>query len=147
VNGVGALLFLTLAITGAIVWWPGVNRLGHSMVPGKPAKSARFARRLHNALGVWTLALILIWAITAVYFSFPDPFERTIDYFDQDLTDAERPDALVRTLVNLHFGRSWGMAAKWAWVAFGLVPAVLLVTGGITWWVRVVQRRKTKPAV
>jgi len=147
VNGVGALLFLTLAITGAIVWWPGVSRLGHSMVPGKPAKSARFARRLHNALGIWALALILIWAITAVYFSFPDPFEQTIDYFDQDLTDAERPDALVRTLVNLHFGRSWGMAAKWAWVAFGLVPAVLLVTGGITWWVRVVQRRKTKPAV
>jgi uncharacterized iron-regulated membrane protein len=144
VNGVGALLFLTLAITGAVVWWPGVNRLGQSMLPGKPAKSARFARRLHNALGIWALALILIWAVTAVYFSFPDPFEATIDYFDNDLTDDQRPaDWLVRGLVNLHFGRSWGVAVKVAWIAFGLIPAVLFITGGITWWVRVVHRRRS----
>lgn len=142
VNGVGALLFLALAITGAIVWWPGVNRVGHSLLPGKPAKTARFARRLHNAIGIWVLALILIWAVTAVYFSFPDPFEGTIDYFDTDLTDDQRPgDWLVRLLVNLHFGRSWGMPVKLAWVALGLVPAVLFITGFITWWVRVVQRR------
>ncbi len=141
VNGIGALLFVLLVITGAIVWWPGVSRIGHSLLPGKPAKSARFARRLHNALGIWMLALIFIWAITAVYFSFPDPFERVIDYFDDDLTDFERPDGVVRTLVNLHFGRAWGMTVKWLWVVLGLVPAVLFVTGGITWWVRVVRRR------
>jgi len=146
VNGVGALLFLMLVITGAVVWWPGVNRLGHSLVPGKPAKSARFARRLHNALGIWILAFVLIWAVTAVYFSFPDPFERTIDYFDEDQTDAQRPDWLVRTLVNLHFGRAWGMTVKWLWVVFGLVPAALFVTGGITWWARVVRRRAA-PAI
>jgi uncharacterized iron-regulated membrane protein len=148
VNGVGALLFLVLTITGAIVWWPGVGRVGHSMIPGKPAKSARFARRLHNALGIWTLTLIFIWAITAVYFSVPDPFEWTIDYFDNDLTDAQRPgDGLVRALVNLHFGRSWGMPGKLAWVVLGLVPAVLFVTGCITWWVRVVRRRRADAAI
>ena len=142
VNGVGALLFLMLAITGAIVWWPGVNRVRHSLVPGKPTKSARFARRLHNALGVWVLALALVWAITAVYFSFPDPFEWTIDYFDDDLTDGQRPgDWLVRALVNVHFGRSWGMTVKVLWVVFGLVPAALFITGGITWWARVVRQR------
>ena len=144
VNGVGALLFLALTITGAIAWWPGVGRLGHSMVPGKPAKSARFARRLHNAVGIWTLALMLLWAITAVYFAFPDPFEWTIDYFDEDLTDGERPGAgFVRTVVNLHFGRAWGMPVKLAWVALGMVPAVLFVTGIITWWVRVMRRRSS----
>jgi uncharacterized iron-regulated membrane protein len=148
VNGVGALLFLTLAITGAIVWWPGVNRVGHSLVPGKPAKSARFARRLHNALGIWLLAFILLWAVTGVYFSFPDPFEATIDYFDEDLTDGERPgDWLVRLLVNIHFGRSWGMTVKYVWVVLGLVPAVLFITGGITWWVRVVRRQGAGVAV
>lgn len=148
VNGVGALLFLMLTMTGAIVWWPGVGRIGHNMLPGKPAKSARFARRVHNALGIWLLALIFIWALTAVYFSFPDPFERTIDYFDKDLTDAQRPgDGFVRALVNLHFGRSWGMTGKLIWVTFGLVPAVLFVTGCITWWVRVVRRQKAGAAM
>ena len=143
VNGVGALLFVMLAITGAIVWWPGVHRLGHSLLPGRPAKSARFARRLHNTLGIWMLALIFVWAVTAVYFSFPDPFERVVDYFDDDLSDFERPDAVVRTLVNLHFGRAWGLPVKLVWVVLGLVPAVLFITGGITWWSRVVRRRST----
>jgi uncharacterized iron-regulated membrane protein len=146
VNGVGALLFLTLAITGAVVWWPGVGRVGHSLVPGKPAKSSRFARRLHNALGIWMLALILLWAVTAVYFSFPDPFERVVDYFDDDLTDFERPDAVVRTLVNLHFGRAWGMPVKLAWVVLGLAPAAMFVTGAITWWARAVRRRSADSA-
>ena len=141
-SGVGALLFLVLVITGAIVWWPGTGRVAHNLSPGKPAKSARFARRLHNALGVWTLALMFIWALTAVYLCYPDPFEWTIDYFDADLNDDRRPaDWLVRLVVNLHFGRNWGMTVKYLWMALGLVPAVLFVTGFVTWWVRVVKRR------
>jgi uncharacterized iron-regulated membrane protein len=148
INGIGALLFLMLAITGAIVWWPGTGRVSHSLLPGKPAKSARFARRLHNANGIWVLALILIWAVTAVYFSFPDPFEATIDYFDKDLTDDRRPgDWLVRLLVNIHFGRNWGMTVKYVWVVLGLVPAALFITGGITWWARVVRRRGAEAAI
>jgi len=43
--------------------------------------------------------------------------------------------------VNLHFGRNWGMSVKWLWMVLGLVPAVLFVTGGITWYARVVRRR------
>jgi uncharacterized iron-regulated membrane protein len=148
VNGIGALLFLSLVITGAIVWWPGVGRLAHSMLPGAPAKSARFARRLHNSLGFWVFALLFVWAVTAVYLCFPDPFEWTIDYFDTDLTDDHRPgDWLVRLLVNLHFGRSWGMTVKWVWVVLGLVPATLFITGGITWWTRVVRRRAAGAAM
>ena len=154
VNGIGAVLFLSLVITGAIVWWPGVGRLSHSLLPGKPVKSARFARRLHNSLGFWVFALLLLWAVTAVYLCFPDPFEWTIDYFDTDLTDDRRPgDWLVRLLVNLHFGRSWGMSFKWAWMVLGSVPAALFITGGITWWARTVRRRnaladrQTEPAL
>ena len=148
VNGIGALLFVALTITGAIIWWPGVNRVGHALVPGKPAKTARFARRLHNTLGIWVLALIFVWAVTAVYFSFPDPFEATIDYFDKDFTDERRPgDWLVRLLVNIHFGRSWGMTVKVLWMVLGLVPAALFVTGFVTWWARVVRRRVADSAV
>ena len=148
VNGIGAVLFLSLVITGAIVWWPGVGRLSHSLLPGKPAKSARFARRLHNSLGFWVFALLLLWAVTAVYLCFPDPFEATIDYFDTDLTDDRRPaDWLVRLLVNLHFGRNWGMTVKWLWMVLGLIPAALFVTGFVTWYARVVKRRRAEDAM
>jgi len=147
ISGVGALLFLALVITGAIVWWPGVGRVKQNLLPGKPANSARFARRVHNALGFWTLALLFLWALTAIYLCYPDPFEWTIDYFDKDLSDGQRPaDWLVRLLVNLHFGRNWGMTVKWLWMVLGLAPAVLFVTGFITWWSRVVKRRTAEIA-
>jgi uncharacterized iron-regulated membrane protein len=142
VNGIGALAFLGLLITGAVVWWPGSSRWRSSIVPGKPAKSTRFAKRLHYALGFWSLALLFLWAITGAYFAFPDPVEGTMDYFDDDLTDASRPgEAIVRTLVNLHFGRFGGMTGRITWIILGLIPAVLFVTGFVTWWVRVRQRR------
>jgi uncharacterized iron-regulated membrane protein len=148
VNGIGALLFTALTITGAIVWWPGVGRLGHNLVPGKPAKTARFARRLHNAVGIWTFALLFMWAITAIYLCFPDPFEWTIDHFAPNLADSTRlRGGFVRTAVNLHFGRAWGMPVKVLWIVLGLVPAMLFVTGTVTWWVRVVRRRGADAAL
>jgi uncharacterized iron-regulated membrane protein len=141
-NGIGALCFLGLLITGAVVWWPGSSRWRSSIVPGRPAKSARFAKRLHYALGFWSLALLLMWAITGIYFAFPDPFEATMDYFDTDLTDVNRPgDSVVRTLVNLHFGRFGGMTGKVVWIIFGLIPTVLFVSGFLTWWLRIRGRR------
>jgi uncharacterized iron-regulated membrane protein len=38
------------------------------------------------------------------------------------------------------------MPVKLAWVAFGLVPAVLFITACITWWARVVRRRSAGSA-
>jgi uncharacterized iron-regulated membrane protein len=133
VNGFGALLFVTLLATGAVLWWPGRDRWRHSLWPGS-LRGPRFARRLHTALGFWSFALLFVWGITAVYFAFPEGFERTIDWFDADQTDAERPGAaVVSTLVRLHFGRFGGMTGRLAWVLLGLVPAILFVTGFITW--------------
>ena len=145
VNGIGALSFLTLAITGAVVWWPGVNRLGHSLVPGKPANSARFARRLHNALGIWLLALhthlggdgrlLLVSGSLRVDDRLlrrgPDRRSAT-----RRLARASAREPALRPIV-------WAWPSKWLGLPSGLVPAVLFITGGITWWVRVVRRRAT----
>jgi uncharacterized iron-regulated membrane protein len=141
VNGVGASLVLLLLVTGAISWWPGKDRWRHSLLPGRPASTRRFAQRLHNALGFWMFGLLFVWALTAVYFAFPDPFESTIDYFDHDLGDSDRPGQdVLATLVRLHFGRFGGMTGRLAWIVLGLVPTVLFVTGFIAWWRRPVRR-------
>jgi len=40
----------------------------------------------------------------------------------------------------LHFGNFAGTKTKGAWVALGLLPPFLFVTGAIMWWNRVVSR-------
>lgn len=143
INGVGGAFVIVLIGTGLVVWWPGRRRFWRSLAVGRPEVSQRFARQLHNSLGVYTFALLLVWAATAVYFAFPDIAERSIDYFDVDKTDGHRPgEAALLGLIQLHFGRFGGLGIRVLWVLLGLLPAVLFVTGFVLWWVRVVRRRK-----
>lgn len=139
-NGVGGALLIVLIVTGLVVWWPGWRRVGASLRPGRPEASRRFARQLHNVLGVLSCALLLVWAVTAVYFAFPELFERSIDFFDADPEDLQRPgEATLLELIRLHFGRFGGMGIRVSWVLLGLLPVALFITGIVLWWVRVVR--------
>jgi len=143
VNGIGGFLFLTLIATGVWIWWPGVRHLARGLMVGRPSATRRFLWRLHGVLGIWSLALLFVWAATAVYFAFPEPFERTIDFFDDDPNDTSRPgEAVLLAMIQLHFGRFGGLTIRFLWVALGLLPAVLFVTGFVLWWTR--TRRATE---
>jgi len=142
VNGVGGVLTMVLLLTGAVVWWQGKARWRHSLRLQRPVRSRRFVWQLHSFIGFWAFALLLCWALTAVYFAFPEPFEAAIDRLDPDLNDAERPgEALLLTLIQLHFGRFGGLEIRVLWAALGLLPAVLFVTGFYMWWRRVLRPR------
>jgi uncharacterized iron-regulated membrane protein len=142
INGIGGILFFVLILTGAWIWWPGTRNVVHSLKVGKPQASRRFVRQLHNLLGVLSFLLLFVWAITAIYFAFPEPFEGTIDYFDPDLNDLERPgEWVVLELIKLHFGRFGGLPVRFLWAALGLLPAILFITGFIYWWSGVARRR------
>jgi uncharacterized iron-regulated membrane protein len=139
VNGVGGLLVLALLLTGAVIWWPGKTRWRRSLVL-RPLGTRRFVWHLHSFIGFWAFALLLIWAATAVYFAFPEPFESTIDRFDADLNDSYRPgEAFLLTLIKLHFGRFGGLEIRVLWALLGLLPAALFITGFIMWWRRVLR--------
>ena len=139
-NGVGGMLVIVLVVAGLVVWWPGWRRVAAGLRIGRPEASRRFALQLHNVLGVVSCALLLIWAVTAVYFAFPDLFERSIDFFDPDLDDLHRPgEATLLGLIRLHFGRFGGLGIRVLWVLLGLLPVVLFVTGFVLWWGRVVR--------
>jgi len=147
VNGVGGAAVLGLIVTGAIIWWPGRRRVWHHLTIGRPAANRHFARRVHNALGVWSFAILFIWAATAFYFGFPDIFERTIDFFDSDLTDANRPgEPFLLGVIKLHFGRFGGLWIRYLYVLIGLIPAVLFATGFVLWWTRVMRRSAARNA-
>jgi uncharacterized iron-regulated membrane protein len=147
VNGLAGGLVTALFVSGAIIWWPGRRRWRLSMTTGPPEKSLRFAWRLHSALGFWSFALLFVWAITAIYFAFPVPVEKTIDYFDADLSDGDRPgEAVLLWLIQLHFGRFGGLWIRALWALLGLVPAILFISGFVVWWTRVVRRRLAPPS-
>jgi uncharacterized iron-regulated membrane protein len=142
INGIAGLLCMLLFVTGAVIWWPGKRRWKQSLLVSRPTKTRKFAWDTHSALGFWSLALLLIWAVTAVYFAFPEPFDWAMDLFDDDLTDAHRPgEFILLFLIKLHFGRFGGLGVRVLWTVLGLLPAVLFVTGFIMWWTRVVRRR------
>ena len=84
---------------------------------------------------------MLGWAVTGVYFAFPEPFEALFNALATDPSAVERPgEALLLTFIRLHFGRFGGLGIRITWVILGLVPAVLFVTGFVVWW------RRRRPA-
>jgi uncharacterized iron-regulated membrane protein len=141
INGVGGALFMILIATGAWVWWPGARNVRRALALGRPKATRRFLWQLHGFLGIWSLALLFVWAATAVYFAFPEPFEGAIDYFDEDQSDATRPgEGVLLGMIQLHFGRFGGLPIRVLWVILGLMPTVLFVSGFVLWWLR--QRRE-----
>jgi uncharacterized iron-regulated membrane protein len=140
VNGVGGFLVMALLLTGAVIWWPGKAHWRRSLVVRAPFGARGFVWHLHSFIGFWAFALLLIWASTAVYFAFPEPFEGAIDRFDDDLNDLYRPgEAVLLALIKLHFGRFGGLEIRVLWALLGLLPAALFITGFIMWWRRVLR--------
>jgi uncharacterized iron-regulated membrane protein len=128
VNGLGALAVTVMCVTGAILWWPGRTRWRRSLVLRRDVNAPRFIWDLHNVLGFWLMLLVLMWALTGIYFAFPAVFNALTDDW-------------IEWLVRLHFGRAYGTAVEVLWVILGLVPCGLFITGALMWWHRVWRAR------
>ncbi len=131
INGLGAIAVIVMCVTGAILWWPGRTRWRRSLVLRRDVSAQRFIWDLHNFLGFWLLLLVLMWALTGLYFAFPAAFNA--------LTDDS-----IEWLVRLHFGRAFGPWVAALWMILGLVPCGLFITGALMWWNRVMRPRFRK---
>ncbi len=158
VNGVGAVLLLVLAITGAIIWWPGIRTWRRSLFVDMRATWKRLNWNLHSVLGMWFLVFVLIWGVTGLYLSFPQIFNAAADYVDpMDYTsdDGRVSDRILYWLAYGHFGRfvrripgcgvGCDLTLKTVWAGAALVPPVMVITGVIMWWNRVLRRGNQKP--
>jgi uncharacterized iron-regulated membrane protein len=142
VNGAGAVLVTLLCLTGAVIWWPGIKKWRRSLTIGWRSNWKRFNWDLHSAVGFWTFALVFMWAVSGIYFAFPDPFQAVVDYLDPLDPLQRQPrtgDIMLAWLARLHFGRFAGWSVKALWALFGLVPPLLFVTGTLMWWNRVIR--------
>jgi uncharacterized iron-regulated membrane protein len=149
-NGVGAILIAMLAIAGLVLWWPGRTAPASSwwrrMSVRRGVGGRRFTLDLHNMLGFWMSGLVLLWALGGIYFAFPDVFNALASALEEGGEETASSwfvnDALA-VLARLHFGRAYGLTVKILWGVLGLLPCVLLVTGVLMWWWRVVRRPRT----
>jgi len=160
VNGGGAVLVIVLALTGIVVWWPGVGTWRRSLTLPRGVAWRRVIWHLHGMIGFWSLGFVLLFALSGAYLCSPDLFQSLADRIEP-LTDANARtrtvDQAIYWLAYLHFGRINGigipcrgpglcdMATKLTWAVVGLAPACMFATGAVMWWNRVLRKKSPRP--
>jgi uncharacterized iron-regulated membrane protein len=70
-NGVGAALLLLLNVTGMVIWWPGIRIWRRALKLDWRRHWRRINFDLHSAVGLWTILIVSVWAVSGVYFGWP----------------------------------------------------------------------------
>lgn len=132
-NGAGACLVTLLALTGAILWWPGIRNWRRSTTINWKTNLARINWDMHSAIGFWCSLFVLVWGISGICFCFPGMLNPLVG------------GHFLFWITQLHFGRfTW--FTEIVWTVAGLAPAVLFGTGALMWWNRVLRKRFRRPA-
>lgn len=95
VNGIGGIVLTLMCVTGLIIWWPGRSNWRRSLLIDWRRNWKRVNWDLHSAAGFWTLAFVLMWAVTGVYFAFPSAFRSTVNQISP-LTRTQTPRSSPR---------------------------------------------------
>jgi len=150
INAAGGIFTMLLVLTGAIIWWPGIDTWRRSLSFRWKTNPKGFNWTLHSALGFWTLAFFVMWALTGIYLSIPTTFNNIVDYLEP-LNAASRKlrfgDLVLSWFAQAHFGRFAGIWVKIIWTVVGLAPAGLFITGTLMWWKRVLKPWLVRKAV
>jgi uncharacterized iron-regulated membrane protein len=140
INGIGAACLLALALTGAIIWWPGRAHWRRSLTVDWSARFPRLTWDVHSAFGFWFLPFVVIWGVSGLYLSQPQLFDILLH-----VDPADRfVDRGLSWLTQLHFGR-FNRATEVLWAMFGLVPAILAFTGVFICCRRVMFNKPSNP--
>ena len=152
VNAAGGILTLLLSLTGAVIWWPGIDSWRRSLNFRWRKNPKGFNWTLHSALGFWSFVFFFLWSFSGIYLSIPAAFNKVVDFVEPGDAPAKGPrlgDTVLYWLAQLHFGRFAGIPVKIIWTVIGLAPTVLFVTGAAMWWRRVLRpwmkRRTAEP--
>jgi uncharacterized iron-regulated membrane protein len=156
VNGVGAFAMLAVALTGMVIWWPGIKTWRRSLTAPRGGNGRRWIWHLHSTIGFWSLAFTVVFALSGLYLAFPETAQDLADWL-QPPTAANGGmrigDRVLYWLAFLHFGRIQGIGipckgpgvcdqtTKAVWALFGAAPAAMFVTGAMMWWTRVLRPR------
>lgn len=98
VNGIGALCLILLALTGIVIWWQGKGRWTRGLRVRWAGNPGRRIWELHSAAGIWSVALIALWAVTALSFTFPTQFRAVVQTISP-LSDAVTPTSRIPSVM------------------------------------------------
>ena len=144
INGLGAIVLMLLAGTGAVIWWPGLLTWKRSLRVDWHATWRRLNWSLHSALGAWFFLFVVMWGFTGIYLTIPEPFNLiadTIEPVDEETFEPRTVDTILYWIASVHFGRFGGATTKITWFAIGMIPPILFLTGTLMWWNRVIRPR------
>ena len=71
-DGIGGALLFLMALSGMVLWWPGVRAWKRALRINWRARWAGLNFDLHRTFGFWCFLLVAMWGITGAYFIFPD---------------------------------------------------------------------------
>jgi uncharacterized iron-regulated membrane protein len=97
VNGVGALLLLGMCVTGPLLWWPGLGSWRRALMVSVKGNWKRVTWESHNAVGVWTFAVLGLWAVTGIYFAFPGTVSSLVYRLAPPIGSTASPMSTVET--------------------------------------------------
>jgi uncharacterized iron-regulated membrane protein len=158
INGIGAVFVIVLAVTGIVVWWPGIQTWRRGLTAPRGAGWPRFIWGLHSMIGFWSFGYILLFGVSGIYLGNPDRVQNLADLIEPVTAANMRTrvtDQIIYWLAYLHIGRIDGIGlgcsgpgicdqtVKLIWALFGLAPAAMFLTGAIMWWNRVARKKLT----
>jgi uncharacterized iron-regulated membrane protein len=81
INGIGALFVVLLCLTGAVLWWPGIQNWRRRFLIQRKASWKQLNWQLHSVAGVWTLGIVFLFGVVGGYAAFPTPFQVVVNRF------------------------------------------------------------------
>jgi uncharacterized iron-regulated membrane protein len=96
VNGVGAVALLLMCATGLMIWWPGTSRWRRGFTIDWRRSWPRLTWDFHSVVGIGTAGILVIWAVTGLYFVFPSSF-RTVVQRGSPITARRPPSSAAAT--------------------------------------------------
>jgi uncharacterized iron-regulated membrane protein len=146
VNGIGGLLFVVMSLSGLILWWQGRARWREGFYVQRGTTRSLWWQ-LHTVFGFWGLLLMLAWGVSGFQIGFPQYMEALMSGFSADPLGAVQSSTVLRFFRDVHFARPGaGAWARWAWIVVSFLPTLLLFSGLVVWWKRVVRGRWLRPA-
>jgi uncharacterized iron-regulated membrane protein len=79
VNGIGAVCLAVMALTGIVIWWPGIATWRRALAIDITRSWRRIVVDLHSAVGIWASTFVLMWALTGIAFVWSQPFRSFVN--------------------------------------------------------------------